>query len=138
MILIVAIIFYAADKLTSAADKNFWRFEEKLFIRISAFVPLFFGLIWFTTFGFTDYRAHLAFVGFPLSFLALTYGFLLARLTYLIVLLNCVAVFAASVFLVFVTISWFLVPAIIPAIIGFVYVFGLRKGLYRRFEKKLV
>ena len=137
IILVTVFIFYVADKLTSEADRKFWLADEKIFIKISALVPILLGCVWFLTFGFTDYRGHLAFIGFPLSLFALTYGFLTARLNYSIILLNCVLAFAASIFLTVVAISMWFVPALVPAIFGFVYVFVLRKGLHRRSQNKL-
>lgn len=140
LILIISVtifIFYVSDKATSQTDRELWRDGEKLTIKISALAPIFLGCVWFLTFGFTDYREHLAFIGFPLSLFALTYGFALARLTYPVILLNCVLALAASLFLIFFAVSTLILPALIPAIIGFVYVIILRKGLYRRFQNKL-
>lgn len=138
IILVTIFIFYVSDKTTSQTDREFWRDGEKFTIKISALAPIFLGCVWFLTFGFTDYRDHLAFIGFPLSLFALTYGFALVRLTYPVILLSCILAFTASLFFIYIAISTFILPALLPAAIGFIYVIVLRKGLYRRFQRKLI
>ncbi len=137
IILVVIFIFYVSDKTTSQTDRELWHDGEKLTIKISALAPVFLGCVWFLTFGFTDYREHLAFIGFPLSLFSLTYGFRLARLTYSVILLSCVLAFAASLFFIFVAVSTLILRSLIPAIAGFIYVIILRDGLYRRFQNNL-
>ncbi len=43
-------------------------------LRVIGLVPLFLGSAWIYVFGFTDYRAHLAFIGLPLGIVTFLFG----------------------------------------------------------------
>ena len=51
-------------------------------VRFLGLVPLFLGGAWIYTFGFTTYRQHLAFIGFPLGLVTLAVGILMVSCPY--------------------------------------------------------
>jgi hypothetical protein len=96
-----------------------WLF--RLSVYLCAAVPLFFGIMWTYTFGFTSYRSHLRVFGIPLGLvcIALALGMLALR-RWAVFISAALSVFAAIFALLVMCISghWFYV---VIMLLGFTY-----------------
>ena len=103
---------------------------QKWLIILCALVPLFFGIAWIYTFGLTEYRSHLAHIGFPLGVFMLLVAIGMFRLNRIAIILSMflatLSVVAAGwVFLI--SLHWFYA---VVAVMGVFYIVSSKKYLW--------
>ena len=102
----------------------------KTLIYCCALIPLFFSVAWIYNFGFTNYRANLAYIGLPLGIAMLILSismFLLNRVAIIIsmVLSTMTLLIAAYVFSI--TLHWFYALVVLTAL---TYLYYSKKYLW--------
>jgi len=103
---------------------------QKTLIYCCAFVPLFFAGAWIYNFGFTDYRAHLAYIGLPLgvTLFVLAIGmFVLNKFAIIISMILAVLAICSAGWIFALTYHWFYALVIL---LGLIYLYSSKHYLW--------